>query len=102
LLVLWISSGVLHWGEKQIKAQRYRRGRAGLAGAILLGVVFVAMQAFEYMDHLKTLTPRTDVYGSIFYTITSFHAAHLILGLLILTYVLLLPAYEPVDRPPHR
>ncbi len=102
LVVLWISSGVLHWGEKQVKAQRYSRARAGLAGTIVLGLVFLAMQAFEYMDHLKSLTPRTDVYGSIFYTITSFHAAHLILGLLMLIYALFLPAYEPVDRPPHR
>ena len=102
LVVLWISSGVLHWGEKQVRAQRYSRARAGLAGTIVLGLVFLAMQAFEYMDHLKSLTPRTDVYGSIFYTITSFHAAHLILGLLMLIYALFLPAYEPVDRPPHR
>lgn len=102
LVVLWISSGVLHWGEKQVRAQRYSRARAGLAGTIGLGLVFLAMQAFEYMDHLKSLTPRTDVYGSIFYTITSFHAAHLILGLLMLIYALFLPAYEPVDRPPHR
>src|SRR5579884_4179629 len=102
LVVLWISSGVLHWGEKQVKAQRYSRARAALVGTIVLGLVFLIMQAFEYMDHLKSLTPRTDVYGSVFYTITSFHAAHLILGLLMLIYALFLPAYEPVDRPPHR
>ena len=102
LVVLWISSGVLHWGEKQVKAQRYSRARAALVGTIVSGLVFLIMQAFEYMDHLKSLTPRTDVYGSVFYTITSFHAAHLILGLLMLIYALFLPAYEPVDRPPHR
>jgi heme/copper-type cytochrome/quinol oxidase subunit 3 len=102
LVVLLMSSGVLHWGEKQVKAQRYNRARAGLAGTIGLGLVFLAMQALEYTVHLKSLTPHTDVYGSIFYTITSFHAVHLILGLLMLIYALFLPAYEPVDRPPHR
>ncbi|HLK51296.1 MAG TPA: cytochrome c oxidase subunit 3 [Bryobacteraceae bacterium] len=102
LVVLWISSAVLHWGERQVKAARYSRARTGLGLTILLGVIFLVMQAFEYMDHLKTLTPRTNVYGSIFYTITTFHAAHLILGLLMLCYALALPQYEPVNHPPHR
>lgn len=102
LVVLWVSSGVLHWGEREIKAQRYARGRAGLAVTIILGLGFLVMQWFEYMEHLKTLAPTTDVYGSIFYTITTFHAAHLIIGLLMLIYVLALPRVEPTDRPPHR
>ncbi len=98
LIVLWASSGVLHWGEQQVKAARYGRGRAALAITILMGLGFLALQSLEYMDHLKTLQPTTNVYGSIFYTITSFHAAHLILGLLMLIYVLILPELEPVDR----
>lgn len=100
--VLWISSAVLHWGEKQVKARRYTRGRTGLIITIVLGLIFLVMQSFEYMDHLKTLTPMSDVYGSIFYTITTFHAAHLMMGLLMLIYVLCLPRWEPVDRTPHR
>ena len=102
LVVLWISSAVLHWGESQVKVCQYGRARAGLIITILLGFGFLTIQAFEYMDHLKSLKPTDGVYGSIFYTITTFHAAHLILGLLMLIYVLLLPRWEPVDRPPHR
>ena len=102
LVVLWISSAVLHWGEKQVEARRYTRARTGLVITILLGLGFLAMQVFEYRDHLKTLTPRSNVYGSIFYTITSFHALHLIMGLLMLVYVLFLPQWEPVEWPPHR
>jgi heme/copper-type cytochrome/quinol oxidase subunit 3 len=51
--------------------------------------------------HQKELLPQEDSYGSIFYTITSFHAAHLIIGWGILAYVLFQPSLEP-DRPPHR
>ncbi len=102
LIVLLASSGVLHWGEKQIRKRNYGLGRAAAIVTILMGLVFLGMQAFEYMDHLKTLQPTTSVYGSIFYTITSFHALHLIMGLLMLAYILILPRLEPVDRPPHR
>ena len=100
--VLLSSSALLMWGERQLKARRFGAARAALGGTFALGVVFIAIQVFEYRDHLKELTPRSSVYGSIFYTLTSFHAAHVIVGLLILGYVLLLPRLEPVDRPPHR
>lgn len=102
LVVLLISSVVLHWGEKQVLRRNYFLGRLAAAVTILLGLVFLLMQAFEYKEHLETLLPTTNVYGSIFYTITSFHAAHLIMGLLMLVYVLILPSFEPVDRSPHR
>ena len=102
LAVLLSSSAVLFWGEKQLKEGKHFRARMALLGTILMGLGFLAIQTFEYADHLKHLTPRTNVYGSIFYTITSFHAAHVIVGLLILGYVLILPGLEPVDRSPHR
>ena len=102
LAVLLTSSGVLMWGEKQLKARRFGSARGALGGTILVGIGFLVLQFFEYREHLRELTPRTNVYGSIFYTITSFHAAHVIVGLIILAYVLLLPRLEPVDRPPHR
>lgn len=102
LIVLLISSAVLYWGEKEVKARRHGSARVALMVTILLGIAFLVIQTFEYADHLKSLTPQTNVYGSIFYTITSFHAAHVIVGLLILFYVLILPRLEPVDRPPHR
>ena len=102
LVILFISSLVLHWGEKQVKKERYGRGRAAIVGTILIGLVFLTLQALEYKEHWKTLTPYSNSYGSIFYTITTFHAAHLIVGLLILAYVLALPKYAPTDRSPYK
>lgn len=100
--LLLTSSLVLHWGEQQLKSRRFGVARVALAGTVLIGLCFVGVQVLEYRNHLRTLTPRTNVYGSIFYTITSFHAAHVIVGLLMLSYVLILPRLEPVDRPPYR
>ncbi len=102
LAVLILSSLVLHWGEKQVKAERYTAGRIALTLTILIGLVFLTLSGFDYREHWQHLTPDTDSYGSIFYTITSFHAAHVIVGLLILIYVLFLPRYAPAVESPYR
>lgn len=102
LLVLLSSSAVLEWGKHQVKERRYAAARRMLALTILIGFIFLTIQGYEYADHWKTLTPFSDSYGSIFYTITTFHAAHLILGLLMLLYVLALPRYAPARETPFR
>ena len=101
-MVLLISSVVLHWGERQVKVQRYGLARISLALTILIGLGFLALSAMDYREHWRTLTAYTDSYGSIFYTIVSFHAAHVIVGLLILSYVLVLPRYAPAAESPYR
>lgn len=102
LAVLITSSFVLHWGEKQLKKQRYTAARGALATTILMGLGFLAIQSFEYLDHWKELTPYSDSYGSIFYTITTLHGAHVVVGLLLLTWALFLPRYSPTLRSPYR
>jgi heme/copper-type cytochrome/quinol oxidase subunit 3 len=100
--VLVASSLILEWGRRQGKRGRDRVARRALLGSIILGAVFIALQVLEYRNHLKELRPTADAYGSIFYTITTFHGAHLALGLLMLIYVLFLPELEPTSKPPHR
>jgi heme/copper-type cytochrome/quinol oxidase subunit 3 len=102
LVLLLFSSAVLHWGETQVKKQRRGAGLVALGITVLMGLGFIALSVLEYREHLKTLSPRSDAYGSIFYTITTFHSAHLTLGLLMLLYVLCLPTIEPRERTPHR
>jgi heme/copper-type cytochrome/quinol oxidase subunit 3 len=101
-ILLWGSSGVQYWAEKQVKAERYRRGQHGLLITIAMGLAFLVLTSFEYKEHLRELLPTTNVYGSVFYTITTFHACHVIVGLLMLGYVAILPRWEPLDRSPHR
>ncbi len=100
--ILFASSLVVMWGERLVEQGRYRLARGAVFTTILMGLVFLAVQAFEYKAHWKTLTPLTDSYGSIFYTITTFHAAHVIMGLLMLGYLSILPDYGPTQLPPHR
>ena len=102
LAVLLISSVVLYWGEKQLKKRRYGAARLALIGTILLGILFLVLTVFDDMEELRHLTPQTDSYGSIFYTITTLHASHVTLGVLMLLWLLVLPRWEPAVYTPHR
>lgn len=102
LAILLGSSGVVYWGEKQVKQGKYRAGRKALLVAILMGLGFLALSAFDYKEHLQDVTPQTNAYGSIFYTITTFHVAHVCLGLCMLIFALVIPKLEPRQWPPYR
>ena len=101
LAILVSSSLVMMWGERMVKQRRFGLARAAVAVTVLMGLVFLTVQSFEYLNHWKTLTPFTDSYGSIFYTITTFHAAHVVMGILMLCYLAILPNYGPTKLPPH-
>jgi len=85
-LILLSSSAVLLWAEAGARRGREARLRMGLGLTIALGVLFLVLQGVEY-GH-KTFTLRSDAYGSLFYTITGFHGAHVAVGLLMLAVVL--------------
>jgi heme/copper-type cytochrome/quinol oxidase subunit 3 len=102
LVILISSSLVMMWGERMVKRGRYSLARFAVMVTVIMGLVFIAIQAAEYKDHWKTLTPFTDSYGSIFYAITTFHAAHVVMGVLMLCYLAILPHYGPSKYPPHR
>jgi heme/copper-type cytochrome/quinol oxidase subunit 3 len=102
LVLLIASSFVLHAVERRVKQRNYGASRALLAVTILMGLGFMMLSALDYKEHWQTLTPYTDSYGSIFYTIVSFHAAHVIVGLLVLAYVLAMRRYAPAPETPYR
>jgi len=102
LAILLSSSFVLKWGESQVKAENFGAARLALWLAVIMGLGFLALQTVEYVSHWKELTPYSDSYGSIFYAITSLHAIHVIAGLLMLSYVGVLPRYGETRGSPHR
>lgn len=101
LVILLMSSVILAWGERQMKAQRHGAGNIALWVTVLLGLVFLGLQAHEYVTEWKKLAPYSDAYGSIFYTITSLHGAHVVVGLLLLIFVGILPRSGTSRRSPH-
>ncbi|MGH9605847.1 MAG: cytochrome c oxidase subunit 3 [Terracidiphilus sp.] len=102
LAILLSSSVILHWGEMQVEKESYRAGRIALWFTVVFGLAFLVLQGFEYASEWGKLTPDTNSYGSIFYTITTLHAAHVIAGVLILMYVGTQPNYGFARRSPHR
>jgi heme/copper-type cytochrome/quinol oxidase subunit 3 len=84
-IVLLSSSVTYWWGERGIKHGRQMQLRIGLGITFLLGVAFLILQGFEY--HSKELGPTVSAYHSLFYTITSFHGAHVAIGVLMNAFV---------------
>jgi len=56
------------------------RGQAigALALTIFLGIIFTALQAFEYIE--APFTIADSVYGTTFFVATGFHGLHVIIG----------------------
>ena len=80
--ILWSSSIPVHIAERGIRRGRQRALRWGLALGFLLGATFLFMTvAVEWPEKLHEFTPRTNAYGSLFFTITGFHASHVAVGL---------------------
>ena len=60
----------------------------GIVGAIALGTIFIAGQAYEWFNLMdEGLTAKSGVYGSTFFVMTGFHGAHVIAGLAMLLVV---------------
>ena len=80
--ILWSSSFPVHVAERGIRRGQQGRLRFGLAAGFLLGATFLVMTlAVEWPEKLRHFSPTTNVYGSLFFTLTGFHAAHVAGGL---------------------
>ncbi len=102
LVILLSSSVVIHYGEHQVKKGNLRRARTLLVITFVMGLGFLCLQGFEYFTDWAKFTPVSDSYGSIFYTITTFHAAHVVVGLLLILFVMFLPRVGKSSMSPYR
>jgi len=59
-----------------------------LALTILIGSVFVGIQAYEYHELIQEgAIPRVDIFWSTFYAMTDFHGSHVVIGVIWLICV---------------
>ena len=85
-VILLASSAGVWAGEYAIRRNRLNWGIAGLTAAIMLGSCFIVIQLKEW--GAKTYSITSDLYGSLFFTITGLHLCHVIIGLAILLLLL--------------
>jgi len=88
--IILLASGVTitlaHWALKEHK----RRALSGwLLATVILGFIFVVMQAEEYIHAYQelNLTLESGIYGTTFFMLTGFHGLHVTLGAIMLTVV---------------
>ncbi len=81
--ILLLSSAPMHWAELGIRRGRNWQLKLGLLLTFLMGVTFLVLAAVEYSRTLDEFTPRTGIYGTLFYTITGFHGIHVFGGLVM-------------------
>lgn len=81
-VILLLSSVAAWWGERGAKHNKPAQQLAGLTVAFVLGVAFVAIQIFEWKS--RTFGIASQAYGSLYFTVTGFHMAHVIAGIITL------------------
>jgi heme/copper-type cytochrome/quinol oxidase subunit 3 len=86
-ILLLASSLVVWWAERATKRGARFQQTGGLALAFLMGVAFVAIQGLEWEK--QTFSLSSGPYGSLFFIVTGFHMAHVVVGLLMLAAVTL-------------
>ncbi|NDJ33718.1 MAG: heme-copper oxidase subunit III, partial [Chloroflexi bacterium] len=61
-----------------------------LLGIVVLGIVFLGIQGFEWTELFeKGITPTSDLFGTAFFVLTGFHGLHVAIGLIVLVFVML-------------
>jgi heme/copper-type cytochrome/quinol oxidase subunit 3 len=89
-VILLSSSVFMQIGEAGIRRNSQGRLKFGFAVAFILAAIFLGIQVFEYAR--SEFTPQTNVYGSLFFTITGIHGMH-VLGGMLLNAVIQVRAY---------
>jgi cytochrome c oxidase subunit 3 len=88
---LLLSSGAtVTWAHWALLKGKRAQLNLGLAATVLLGSVFLCLQAWEY-HHAYTelgLTMGAGAYGATFFMLTGFHGFHVTLGTIMLIVIL--------------
>ncbi|MBM5571653.1 MULTISPECIES: cytochrome c oxidase subunit 3 [Deefgea] len=84
--ILLTSGATLTWAHWALIAQKRNQLSLGLGITVLLGALFLSLQAYEYRHawHELNLTLASGAYGATFYLLTGFHGLHVLVGTLIL------------------
>jgi|SRR5579859_2694608 len=89
-IILLASSFPAIYARAGIAKGNQRQLVLGLLGAIILGVIFLGGQVYEYTNLFAgQFTLQTKTFGSAFFTLTGFHGLHVTVGVLFLLICLI-------------
>ena len=81
--VLLMSSFMMVLAYSAISRGDIRSFRVWIMCTAMLGATFLGFQVFEFREFsMEGLTPRTNLFGSSFFTLTGFHGAHVTVGVI--------------------
>jgi cytochrome c oxidase subunit 3 len=88
--IILFSSGVTcHFAAEAIAQNNRRRFFTLQIATIILGFLFEALQVYEFAQAFgRGLTLQANTFASAFFTLTGFHGAHVLGGLVLLTLIL--------------
>jgi cytochrome c oxidase subunit 3 len=90
-VVLITSSFTVVLGVDAIRRGKARLLEAYFGATILLAAVFLCVKYVEYAAKFHHgLYPRTNLFFSLYFMMTGLHGAHVLLGMTVLTYVIVL------------
>ena len=94
-IILLLSGTTVTWAHHALQVGDRKAAKIGLAITVALGVLFTAVQAYEY-NHIihenlffNEEALNSGLYGSIFFMATGFHGFHVLIGTIFLTVCLL-------------
>ena len=89
-LILLTSGVTITWAHWALKLNNRRQLLIGMALTVLLGAIFLVLQAYEYVHAYADLDLRLDtgIYGSTFFMLTGFHGFHVTIGTIALIVIL--------------
>lgn len=90
--LLLLTSGVtITWAHWALKMRKQRQLLIGMSFTILLGILFLSLQAYEYHEAYTdyNLTLDAGIYGTTFFMLTGFHGLHVTIGTIMLIVILI-------------
>jgi cytochrome c oxidase subunit 3 len=89
--ILLTSGATLTWAHWALLKDNRTQTVLGLALTVLLGIVFMGFQGYEYMHAYNELglTLGAGVYGATFFMLTGFHGFHVTLGMIMIFVVMI-------------
>lgn len=90
-LILLTSGATVTWAHWGLLKENRSQLIIGLFLTVGLGILFLCLQAFEYVHayHELGLTLKAGAYGATFFMLTGFHGFHVTMGTIMLIVILI-------------